>query len=314
MHRREVDDRLEVRMQLPGTRQTWFSHVLTTHELRMGGMDAVRYWMQRLEHDLRQRERIEQLEREDARTEHERTTDAVRARRSQHRQGQAFDLTATEVRRREQLFRQQPGGLFFEEAGMVPPRAWFRTELRPPTREELEQERAVRALHEHQRHEAEAKARALFARVAGEEATLRLERGGAVPLLGSVGGRYELIKRASYCVRRPKDGAELCAVVPGVPLWDHLLGIKLVVETDEPRFLRTANVSGTAGGFRDYAMHLQREMDRRLREDMEQQMRRVRVTVDQGRVRIGPDPRVAPPPAATPEEHYRRLLEGDWLA
>jgi hypothetical protein len=34
-----------------------------------------------------------------------------------------------------------------------------------------------------------------------------------------------------------------------VPLWDHLLGIKLMVENDEPRFLKTANVSaGSYGG------------------------------------------------------------------
>jgi hypothetical protein len=45
-------------------------------------------------------------------------------------------------------------------------------------------------------------------------------------------------------VERPSDGAKLCAVVPGVPLWDHLLGIKLMVEHDEAKFLATANVSG----------------------------------------------------------------------
>lgn len=91
---------------------------------------------------------------------------------------------------------------------------------------------------------AEKKAEKLFIESAGKPAFDTLAAGKPLPLTGSSGGKYTLHKRASYCVERIKDRAKLCAVVPGVPLWDHLLGIKLMVENDEPRFLKTANVSG----------------------------------------------------------------------
>lgn len=99
---------------------------------------------------------------------------------------------------------------------------------------------------------AETKSKDLFRAVAGQKAFDALEAGKGWPLTGSNGTKYTLHKRASYCIERPKDGAKLCAVVPGVPLWDHLLGIKLMVEHDEPKFLKTANVSGGAGTF-DFA-------------------------------------------------------------
>lgn len=89
---------------------------------------------------------------------------------------------------------------------------------------------------------AEKKAKALFKRVAGGDALYKLNRGG-LPLKGSIGGEYVLHPKMTYCVDR-KDGAKLCAVVPNVPLYDHLLGIKVMIENDEPEFLRTANVAG----------------------------------------------------------------------
>jgi hypothetical protein len=100
------------------------------------------------------------------------------------------------------------------------------------------------------RHSEEADRRAseLFKLTAGPEAFATLNAGKPLPLEGSQGTAYTLHKRASYCVERVKDGAKLCAVVPGVPLWDHLLGIKLMVENDEPRFLKTANISAGREG------------------------------------------------------------------
>jgi len=92
--------------------------------------------------------------------------------------------------------------------------------------------------------EADAKAKELFKTVAGKQAFDTLDVGKPLPLKGSKGTEYTLHKRATFCVERPSDGARLCAVVPGVPLWDHLLGIKLMIENDEPKFLATANVSG----------------------------------------------------------------------
>lgn len=91
---------------------------------------------------------------------------------------------------------------------------------------------------------AEAKAEALFQRFAGAAPMALLKSGKPIALTGSAGGRYNLFARRAYCVERQPDGARMCAVVPGVPLYDHLLGIKLTIEADEPRFLKTANVAG----------------------------------------------------------------------
>lgn len=87
------------------------------------------------------------------------------------------------------------------------------------------------------------KAKELFGRVAGAAALATLEAQKPLRIKGSRGGRYDLHRRSTYCVTRVADGAKMCAVVPGVPLYDHLLGVKLVIETDEPRFIETANVS-----------------------------------------------------------------------
>lgn len=91
---------------------------------------------------------------------------------------------------------------------------------------------------------AEKKAEALFVQTAGQVARDELANGFGLQVKGSAGGDYVLHKKRSYCVTRVSDGAQLCAVVPGVPLWDHLLGIKLTIEHDEPEFLRKANVAG----------------------------------------------------------------------
>lgn len=90
---------------------------------------------------------------------------------------------------------------------------------------------------------ADIRAKELFKRVAGKNAFKALNREG-LAIKGSIGGQYVLHPKMTYCVERPKDGAKLCAVVPDVPLYDHLLGIKVMIENDEPTFLKTANVAG----------------------------------------------------------------------
>ncbi len=71
-----------------------------------------------------------------------------------------------------------------------------------------------------------------------------------LPLTGSAGGKYTLFPMMTYCVTRASDGARMCAVVPGVPMYDHLLGVKLTIEHDEPMFLKTANMAATTGAMR----------------------------------------------------------------
>ena len=88
--------------------------------------------------------------------------------------------------------------------------------------------------------QADKKAEALFRQTAGAEAFEMLNAGQPLPMTGSKGTAYTLHKRSTYCVE-DTAGNKYCAVVPGVPLWDHLLGIKLMVEQDEDKFLRTAN-------------------------------------------------------------------------
>ncbi len=91
--------------------------------------------------------------------------------------------------------------------------------------------------------EADKKAEGLFRNVAGDVAWQRLSKKQSLPITGSLGTKYLLHKQVTYCVTRVSDKAKFCAVVPKVPLWDHLLGIKLMVEHDEPKFLKVANVS-----------------------------------------------------------------------
>lgn len=90
---------------------------------------------------------------------------------------------------------------------------------------------------------AEEKAKALFRKTAGDTAWTLLNNKKPLPITGSLGTAYLLHNRRTYSVSRVKDGAELCAVVRDVPLWDHLLGLKLIIEHNEPSFLKIANVS-----------------------------------------------------------------------
>ncbi len=91
--------------------------------------------------------------------------------------------------------------------------------------------------------DAEIRAEKLFAQFTSARAFRALQEGAGIELIGSQGGKYHLFARRAYCVERIPDGTKMCAVVPGVPLYDHLLGIKLTIETDEPRFLKTANIA-----------------------------------------------------------------------
>ena len=118
--------------------------------------------------------------------------------------------------------------------------------------------------------QAETKAAELFKMACGKEAFDTLNSMQPLPITGSKGTKYTLHKRATYCVERVKDKAKLCAVVPGVPLWDHLLGIKLMIEHDEPKFLETANEAQGFGGDQ-YVAQIGEEM-RSRREEIAQKI------------------------------------------
>lgn len=107
------------------------------------------------------------------------------------------------------------------------------------------------------REKADARAKQLFIDVVGKDAFDQLANGGLL-ITGSEGGQYALYAKMTYCVTRLSDKARMCAVVPGVPMWDHLLGIKLTIEHDEPYFVRTANV--TAGDYMRERSQLMRDM------------------------------------------------------
>ena len=90
----------------------------------------------------------------------------------------------------------------------------------------------------------------LFKMAVGDAAYDTLNKGGSILIKGSAGGKYMMRKSMAYCITRVQDGAGMCALVPGVPIWDHLLGIKLIIEHDEELFMATANVT-TATRVRD---------------------------------------------------------------
>lgn len=98
---------------------------------------------------------------------------------------------------------------------------------------------------------AQKRAQRLFADIAGAKAHDDLVAGGKTAVRGSEGTAYHLHQRRTYSVSRDADGATFCAVVTGVPLWDHLLGVKLLVERDEPAFLRVANKSRSSAWRQD---------------------------------------------------------------
>ena len=161
---------------------------INEHELSMGGMEALRFWLETIERDLLSRQNEWRLSRLVA------SPGPVAA----------IGIPEAEVFRR--YIDAIRDGLGYNE-------------------------------------KADTKAKELFVSVAGQDAYETLEAGKPLPLKGSAGTDYRLFRRATYCIERPSDGARLCAVVPGVPMYDHLLGIKLIVEHDEPAFLRAANVA-----------------------------------------------------------------------
>lgn len=90
-------------------------------------------------------------------------------------------------------------------------------------------------------HAAHAKSKDLFIRTLGADAFNTLLWGGSIPVKGSKGGNYILQCKYSHCVVDIDRGISMCAIVPGVPLWDHLLGIKLMIENDETHFRKVAH-------------------------------------------------------------------------
>lgn len=62
-------------------------------------------------------------------------------------------------------------------------------------------------------------------------------------------GRYHwrdfwILKCYSYCVMDIETGEKFCAVAPGVPLMDHILTIKLLLQSDPKYFFEVAIRSG----------------------------------------------------------------------
>ena len=188
LHREDFDNVIVLRIDT--FEYGWREYRLTHHEIMMGGHDAVRHWLETIDHDVRARA-----------FRHDWATNRYEA-------SPRMDMWTTGADRAD----------------------WDCDEPRFP--------------------QADKRAADLFLLTAGEKAFDTLQKGEPLPLTGSQGTAYTLHKRASFCVERMKDGASLCAVVPGVPLWDHLLGIKLMIENDEPRFLKIANVARSAS--RDY--------------------------------------------------------------
>ena len=182
LHREDFDNVIVLRIDT--FEYGWREYRLTHHEIMMGGHDAVRHWLETIDHDVRARAGADWV-----------------------------------TRRYEASTRMVVGttwaGYVMDDLGYAPP-------------------------HNPQ---ADKRAADLFLLTAGKWAFDKLQKGEPLPLVGSQGTAYTLHKRASFCVERVRDGASLCAVVPGVPLWDHLLGIKLMIENDEPKFLKTANVA-----------------------------------------------------------------------
>jgi hypothetical protein len=204
-HRLEADDFGRSTRLIIDTGYTLLNYSISEHELRMGGPDELRRWLEIIGRDLRR--------------EFQRRGTSATA-------GPPRSTTATEIRMRQDEYM----------------RRWSRESARFDR--ELFEALAQGTFGEPRDPAADKRAAELFRMTAGDEAFKTLEAGKALPITGSKGTAYHLLKKASYCVERPSDGARLCAVVPGVPLWDHLLGVKLMVEHDEPRFLKTANVAG----------------------------------------------------------------------
>lgn len=90
--------------------------------------------------------------------------------------------------------------------------------------------------------ESDKRARELFKLFAGEDAYRRIEQ-DRLMIAGSAGGHYIMRAKAVDSVTNSDGSLNYCVTVHGVPLYDALLATKLLVEHDEPRFLKTANVT-----------------------------------------------------------------------
>lgn len=212
-------DRLRVSFVLRDGRER--CHEISHSEIAMGGIPELRHWAETVERDLR----------------HE-----VDPRRPSPLQAPPWRSgTATEMRLRqaEAEHHMSLHQRLVMERLRIDHSAWLGMDFATPQRDEKAEKRAAD----------------LFKMTAGEVAFRTLEAGSALPIKGSNGTKYRLYKRASFCVERVSDGARLCAVVPNVPLWDHLLGIKLMVENDELKFLETANVAGGVNPYLDAAIY-----------------------------------------------------------
>lgn len=91
------------------------------------------------------------------------------------------------------------------------------------------------------------RARQLFIKVAGEEAYRALTKYDKLYLKGSLGGEYHMSCGMIYNIH-DLAGNQYCAQVKNVPLWDHLLGLKLTIENNEGLFLKKANISRKVDG------------------------------------------------------------------
>ena len=206
-------DRADLELLLPFQEQR-LRFSITNHELEMGGMETLRLWLDTIERELRRR-----------------YDDWRRSQRTY------FSQYPDHVGIPEEVLRLQREAIASQIDAANNPAIWGTGVW---GRDEITLDEFFR------KDEADKKAKQLFISAAGQRAYDTLEAGKPLPIIGSQGTDYQLFKRAAYCIERPSDGARLCAVVPGVPMYDHMLGIKLMVEHDEPEFLMVANVAGGA--------------------------------------------------------------------
>ena len=204
-------------------------YTLTDHELRMGGRQAVECWLDTIERDIRNT----QINAAIGSGYQQAQSQQNSASYNQQLAWSQIDLTPQQIAMLQQQYAQ-PWNPSYQQSSDVIGNDFARQYL--PSWDLSREKDAT----------AQKKSEELFLLTCGKESFDTLNSGKPLPLTGSEGTKYTLHKRASYCVERVSDGARLCAVVPGVPLWDHPLGIKLMIEHDEPKFIETANVSNVA--------------------------------------------------------------------
>lgn len=222
---RRIDEHDALRLELLIFGESeWRSHQISGHEFSMGGLDALRYWLETVDRDIQQT----------IRRQHTSQYQNAMGRLGQAQQGGYAQQYQNMLGAQAQSMQGRTGmGMaIMQQQAVIQMQALMQAGLLGGISPKDEK--------------AEKRAKELFVLASGKEAFDTLDAGNALALTGSKGGKYTLHKRATFCVERPTDGARLCAVVPGVPLWDHLLGIKLMIEHDEPKFLKTANVAGGA--------------------------------------------------------------------